>query len=190
MRPDPGADFEHSIIMSVDPMTNEPIIPEIVEPDDALPRDLYALRRFAWLLDAAVEIPGTRRRFGAAPVLGLIPGVGDAIGGLLSIWIVVGALRHRVPGRKIGRMVANILIDLGIGAIPLLGDLFDFFFQENLSNVAILMRHRDRARPPRSIASIFFYATLISFVIAAAAVGAVLLAILIMLTIASLIPFP
>ena len=176
--------------MCLEQMANEPIIPEIVDPAEELPGDLRALRHFAWLLDAAIEIPGTRRRIGAAPVLGLVPGVGDAIGSLLSIWIVVGALRHRVPGRKIGRMIANILIDLGIGAIPLLGDLFDFVFQENLSNVGILMRHRDRTRRPRSIASIFLVALAISLLIAVAAVASIVLAIAIVLKFASMIPFP
>ena len=59
-----------------------PLIPEVIEPE-ALPRDLEALRRFAYLMDEAVAIPGTRRRVGIDAALGLIPGVGDAIGGLM-----------------------------------------------------------------------------------------------------------
>src|SRR5437762_337645 len=73
-----------------------PIIPEVVEPDEKLPRDLVALRKFAYLMDEAVRIPGTGRGIGLDAALGFIPGIGDVIGALLSVWIIIGALRHRV----------------------------------------------------------------------------------------------
>jgi hypothetical protein len=129
-------------------------IPEVVEPDDKLPADLLALRRFAWLMDEAIAIPGTRMRVGLDAGLGVIPGIGDAIAAVLSTWVIAGALRHRVPLRHIARMLLNILIDLGIGSIPLLGDVFDFFFEENVMNLDILLRHRDRTRPPRQLRDI------------------------------------
>ena len=125
-------------------------IPEVIEPDERLPADLVALRRFAWLLDEAIAIPGTQRRIGADALIGLVPGVGDVIGGLLSAWIVIGALRHRVPLPKIIRMLFNILIDLLIGAVPFLGDMFDFLFEENVMNLQLLLAHRDRRQPPRT----------------------------------------
>src|SRR3989442_15502527 len=98
------------------------IVPEIIEPDEKLPRDLVAVRRFAFLLDEAVPIPGTTRRIGLDGAIGLVPGVGDVVGALLSTWIIIGALRHRVPLTKVVRMVINVLIDMVIGAIPLFGD--------------------------------------------------------------------
>jgi hypothetical protein len=147
-------------------------IPEVIEPDENLPPDLIALRRFAWLMDEAIAIPGTRMRVGVDAGLGLIPGVGDAIAAVLSTWVIAGALRHRVPMRYIVRMVVNILIDLGVGSIPLLGDVFDFLFEENVMNLQLLLRHRDRTRPPRRLSEI---AVSVLVIIAIIAVFALLL---------------
>jgi hypothetical protein len=142
-------------------------IPEVIEPDEKLPPDLVALRRFAWLMDEAIAIPGTRMRVGVDAGLGLIPGIGDAIAAVLSTWVIAGALRHRVPMRYIVRMVVNILIDLGIGSIPLLGDVFDFLFEENVMNLQLLLRHRDRTRPPRRLREIAVTVLVIIAIIAA-----------------------
>jgi hypothetical protein len=129
---------------------DKPIVPEVIEPDSALPADLVALRHFAYLMDEAIAIPGTRRRVGMDAAIGLIPGVGDIIGGLMSAWIVISAVRHRVPVLKLTRMMFNILLDVGLGSIPLIGDLFDLLFEENVMNLQILMLHRNRRHPPRS----------------------------------------
>lgn len=131
-----------------------PIIPEVLEDEARLPEDLRRLKSFATLLDGIVTIPGTSRRVGIDAAIGLIPGFGDAIGAILSSFIVIGALRHRVPRGKVGRMIANILVDSGIGAIPVVGDIFDALWTPNLDNMALLLRHRDRHRPPRSAGSI------------------------------------
>lgn len=125
-------------------------IPEVIEPDEKLPRDLVALRRFAYLMDEVLNVPGTKIRIGLDALLGLIPGLGDIIGGLMSTWIIFGALRHRVPARVIMRMVANIGIDVLFGAVPVAGDVFDFLFEENVKNMRLLEKHRDRRREPRS----------------------------------------
>jgi len=142
-----------------------------LQPDEVLPPDLLALRRFALLMDEAVAIPGTNRRVGLDAALGLIPGVGDVIAGVLSAWIIIGALRHRVPLRKVLRMLFNVVLDIVIGAVPILGDLFDFLFEENMMNMRLLMDYRDRGRPPRSIAQIAGAAVLIVGVILFVALG-------------------
>lgn len=139
----------------------KPLIPEIVEPLESLPADLQALRRFAWLLDAAVAIPGTRKRVGASAAIGLIPGVGDAVGAFLSAWIIIGAIRHRVPGGRVFRMILNVVVDVLIGSIPIVGDVADILFKENLSNVDILIRDRNRHKPPRSVADMTLVAILV-----------------------------
>ena len=120
----------------------------------ALPPDLVALRAFARLLDEAVALPGTRRRVGLDALLGLVPGVGDLLGALCSLWIVLGALRHRVPFLPIVRMVGNILVDSVVGAVPVAGDFFDVFWDSNVWNVELIVKHRDATRPPRSTAQV------------------------------------
>ena len=148
-------------------------IPEVIEPDEKLPKDLVALRRFAFYMDEAFSIPGTPFKVGIDALLGLIPGIGDIIGGVLSTWIVIGALRHRVPTRVIVRMVLNIGIDLLFGAVPVAGDVFDFMYEENVKNMRLLEKHRDRRRPPRSTAAIAFVAILIVLLVLAFAIGLV-----------------
>jgi hypothetical protein len=141
-------------------------IPEVIEPDEKLPADLVALRKFAFFMDEAITIPGTRIRMGLDALLGLIPGVGDIIGALLSTWIIAGALRHRVPAWTIGRMVMNIVIDLVGGAVPLAGDVFDFLYEENMMNMRLLEAHRDRRRPPRTTRAIALtLAAIVAFVL-------------------------
>jgi Domain of unknown function (DUF4112) len=158
-------------MLSVPPQKTH--IPEVIEPDSKLPTDLVALRKFARLMDEAFPLPGTNIRVGLDAVVGLIPGIGDVIGGILSTWIIVGALRHRVPARIIGRMVLNIVIDLLFGAIPVAGDVFDFLFEENMKNMRLLELHRDRTRPPRSTAQIALVACLILGFIIMVALGLV-----------------
>ena len=147
------------------------IIPEVVEPDDRLPPDLVALRRFAFLMDEAVPIPGTRRRIGIDAGLSLIPGIGEVAGGLLSAWIIVGALRHRVPIRRVVTMILYVLLDMAVGTIPFLGTIFDWLFEENVINVNALLRHRDRSRPPRSFGEIAGAATAVFVIILAMSLG-------------------
>jgi len=155
-------------------MTPEVHIPEVIEPDEKLPADLVALRKFAILMDEALPVPGTGRRIGLDAGLGLIPGVGDIISAILSAWIIAGALRHRVPVPHILRMIFYVVLDLIVGEVPILGDIFDFAFEENVINMNALLRYRDRRRPPRSIGEIAG-AALVVF-------GIILLAAMILLT--------
>lgn len=133
----------------------------------AVPKDLVALQRFATLMDEQFAIPGTRVRVGLDALLGLVPGVGDAGGAILSAWIIVGALRHHVPASQIMRMALAVAVDTVVGAVPVLGDIFDVLFKENVGNVELLLRHRDPTRPPRSAFGIW---------LAAAAIAAFLIA--------------
>lgn len=149
------------------------IIPEVLPPERPLTPDLEALRRLATLLDEAVAIPGTRRRVGLDAALGLVPWVGDLAAAAMSAWILAGAVRHRVPKRKVGLMVANVLVDLVVGAIPVVGDVFDAFFKQNVGNVKILLEHRDATRPPRSYREIGLVVTAIVVIVMGTGLAAV-----------------
>ena len=154
-------------------MGNKVIIPEVVPPERPLSSDLEALRNVARLLDEAIAVPGTRRRVGLDAALGVVPWLGDVVGALMSAWILAGAVRHRVPKRKIARMVLNVFADLVIGAIPVAGDLFDALFPQNVSNVKMLLDHRDANLPPRSWREIALAATAIVTTMLIVGIGAI-----------------
>jgi hypothetical protein len=97
------------------------------------------LGRLAWLMDRAFSIPGTRVRVGLDALLGLLPIGGDVLTGVVQAGFVLIALgRYRVPPEVAARMMANVLLDTTVGAIPLLGDLFDVAFKANTRNMTLL----------------------------------------------------
>ena len=113
---------------------------------------LQRLRKLANLLDNSIRIPGTKRRIGLDAIIGLIPGIGDTIGGAISAYIVYEANRLGVPKRTLLRMILNIGIETTIGAIPLIGDVFDATWKANVRNIALLDEHFNslKARRPES----------------------------------------
>lgn len=102
---------------------------------------LERLHRFAFWLDEGVRLPGTRMRVGLDPVIGLVPGFGDAAGAVLSAAILVEAIRRGVSRFTLGRIAWNIVLDALLGAVPVIGDAFDFVWKANLKNVALIERH-------------------------------------------------
>jgi hypothetical protein len=106
-------------------------------------------QRLARLLDSAITIPGTDIRIGLDPILGLLlPELGDALTATVSVTLLGVAFKERVPKLVMLRMLINIVIDAVLGAIPLVGDLFDFAFKANEKNLALIERHRgDPTRP-------------------------------------------
>lgn len=105
---------------------------------------LKRVERLATLLDNAIPIPGTRFRIGLDPLLGLLPGLGDALGALASAWILVEAARLGASRTVLTRMLYNIAVDTLIGAVPGAGDLFDFVWKSDAKNVALLRRHLEQ----------------------------------------------
>ena len=98
-------------------------------------RDDKSMRQLAMLLDQFVRVGPVS--FGLDGILGLIPGIGDALSSLLSAFIVMKAAQDGVPRATLARMVANVAIDSVLGAVPILGDLFDFMFKANLKNMQL-----------------------------------------------------
>ena len=95
----------------------------------------------ARILDDLIRIPGTNIGIGLDPIIGLIPGVGDMAGGLMSTYILVVAARQGVSTSVLLRMLGNIALDSVVGIVPLLGDLFDFGVKANRRNVDLLERY-------------------------------------------------
>ena len=121
-------------------MANRVLEPEIVDERDD--RDAAReLEMLAQWMDSVFEIPGTPIRFGLDPILGLIPGLGDAISTIVSLYILGAARRYGVPRVTLMRMTANIAIDFALGSMPIVGDAFDVFWKSNVRNVALLRRH-------------------------------------------------
>ena len=111
----------------------------VTEPDR--PADFRGLDQLAWLMDRAFKIPGTKITVGLDALLGLLPVGGDFLTGLIQSGIVLVALyRYRVPRAVAARMAANVLLDTALGAIPVVGDVFDVFFKANTRNVKLLQQ--------------------------------------------------
>jgi hypothetical protein len=121
-------------------------------------------------------VPGTDLRFGLDPLLGLIPGAGDAAGAVLAGWILLEAMRLGASRATVLRIAGNVALDAGLGAIPLLGDIFDFAWKANLRNVALLDRHL--AAPARAERADRWFVVLVGCGVLVMALGLLALGIL------------
>ena len=132
-------------------------------------------RQLSRLLDGAIQIPGTEVRIGLDPILGaLLPEVGDALTAVLSLTLLTVAYRERVPKLVLWRMLINVALDALLGAIPVIGDVFDFAFKANEKNLALIERHRGDPRRPATLGD-----KLVVAGVAVAALGLVALPIII-----------
>lgn len=111
-------------------------------------RELERLDRLARMLDARFGLPGTRFSFGWDSILGLVPGIGDALTFAPSAWLVWRANELGVPRTTLAKMAFNTGVDTVIGAIPIVGDLFDAAFKANLRNVELLRAHLSEEGDP------------------------------------------
>lgn len=115
--------------------------PEPTPAPSTAPPALRGAQSLARLLDTSLGVPGTRFRIGLDPLIGLVPGIGDFAGVLLSTSILFSAARLGVPGATLLRMGANIGIEAVVGTIPVLGDLFDAGWRANTRNVRLIEAH-------------------------------------------------
>ena len=155
----------------------EPAAPIATAPTLAAERSrLERLRRLGYLLDNSIPIPGTRWRVGWESIIGLVPGLGDLVGGGFSAWIILQAARLGAPPSLLARMGWNLLVDTAVGAIPLLGDLFDAGFKANMRNLALLEGHVDGPAASRRASRRFI--TVLAILLFLLLVGAATLAVL------------
>lgn len=114
-------------------------------------RDPAALRKRVETLEIILErsfvIPGINRPVGLDAIVGLVPVVGDVITAIMGAYLIWEARNLGMPKWKIWRMVGNLGVDTTLGAIPLVGDAFDFLFRSNTRNLKIIKKHLDKHHP-------------------------------------------
>ena len=98
------------------------------------------LERLSWLMDDLFRVPVLGWRFGLDALIGLIPGLGDTTTSLVSFYILVSAVRYRVPKVTLLRMGLNIAIDYVVGSLPVVGDLADAWWKSNHMNIDLLRK--------------------------------------------------
>lgn len=154
----------------VEILTEEPLDQESRE---ALERAAAVLAR---ILDTALPIPGTRIRIGVDPIIGLLPGFGDALASLVGSAIVVMASQLQVPKIVLARMSLNILVNGVVGAIPVAGDFFSIWFRSNARNAELLRRHGASRRRASTLGDWAFVAGIIlgTLAVVAGAIAAIL----------------
>lgn len=99
------------------------------------------VKRMGHLLDDAIRVPGTNATIGLDPILGIVPGVGDSVATLFSLYIVFEAFRTGVSRSTLLRMLAYIGVDAVVGSIPVVGTIFDAFWKANMWNARLLESH-------------------------------------------------
>ncbi|HEY7636714.1 MAG TPA: DUF4112 domain-containing protein [Gemmatimonadales bacterium] len=145
---------------------------------EALPaKRVGRLRRLSYVLDNSIPIPGTPFRIGLDSIIGLVPGIGDLVGGAFSLYIILEAARLGASRTLLARMGWNVALDVLVGAVPVLGDLFDAGWKANMRNLDLLERqvHRpvESARANRRF--VMFVGVVLFLLLAGAAALTVLL---------------
>jgi len=97
----------------------------------------------AYILDDLIKVPGTNKRIGLDPLIGLIPGFGDFATSTVGLTLLATGAKKKVPKSVYLRMMANWTLNALVGAIPILGDIFSFWYKSNRRNHALLRSHLD-----------------------------------------------
>ncbi len=105
---------------------------------DVILKKARTSRKVSWLLDECIRIPGTGIRFGLDPLLGLLPYGGETVATIVGTVIIGEAGKKGLPVKTLVRMGGNMLLNAGLGVIPVVGDLFSFWFKSNSRNYRLL----------------------------------------------------
>lgn len=108
------------------------------------------VEQISQLMDNKFRIPGTNFRFGLDPILNLIPGLGAVSGFAISGALLLTMTRYGASGKVLIMMLINIVLDALIGAIPVLGWIFDFAYKANTRNIKLLKEHYIENKHPGS----------------------------------------
>ena len=111
------------------------------EEKEILEEKLTRLRQLSENLDESFTIPGTNIKFGIDALIGLVPGGGDLIGSLFSLYLLRTAIKMKLPKSAILSIMFNIIIDTTIGIMPVIGDIFDIFWKSNKRSMKIIEKH-------------------------------------------------
>ena len=124
---------------------------------------LELIKRISYILDSAIPIPGTKYRVGLDPIIGLIPGIGDALTSLVSSYIVLSGMQMNVSRWTLVRMVFNIMIESVVGIVPVVGDVFDAYWKSNERNRVLLEASMDNPKA-KAVDKIFVASVLLALV--------------------------
>jgi hypothetical protein len=148
------------------------------DPPSHINHHLAIARTLTRLLDDLVRVPGTQMRFGLDPLISLLPGVGDATGAALSGYMLIIAARVGAPPSVLVRMFGNVLLDMLVGTIPTLGDLFDVGWKANSKNIVLLEQYLLAPQPVHAASRVvvgLMLLALVGVVLAAVALAGLVL---------------
>jgi len=168
-----GSSFDFSTEQATPPRIRAPCKERacIVFRPDPMPFELLSnehLDQIAALLDDIFRIPGTQIRFGLDALIGWVPGIGDSMAAFASFLIVFAAWRRGVQVVTLGRMIANVVLETTVGAIPVAGDIFHVFWKSNRRNYRLLIREKEQ--PGANARRDWIFLSIIIFAAIAAAV--------------------
>lgn len=127
-------------------------------------------QRVAWILDSSIPLP-FGIRIGLDAIIGLLPGIGDALGGILSSYIIAEAVKAGLPFSIVMRMILNVLFDMCLGAVPFIGDLLDFAVKANRKNAELFESYVLQPRETQKRASVIVAAVVLIFLSSVVALG-------------------
>lgn len=123
------------------------------------------VEQISYLLDERFRIPGTTFRFGLDPILNLIPAAGGLSGFVLTAALILTMAKNGASGRIVALMGINALLDATIGAIPVIGTVFDFFYKANSKNIRLLKEHYEEGKHQGSGKSVWITAIVVILVL-------------------------